>query len=81
VFIYATFSAVYFFQSHRPFKSLKFDCLSFNPICSVHYAYAMVKQRLQRRESSFRSGQESGGGEGVIPWEWTGKEQAFKTDK
>ena len=59
VFIYATFSAVYFFQSHRPFKSLKFDCLSFNPIFSVHYAYAMAKQRLERRESSFRSGQES----------------------
>ena len=31
------------------FKSLKFDCLSFNPIFSVHYTYVMAKQRLQRR--------------------------------
>ena len=46
-----------FFQS-RHFKSLKFYCLSFNTIFSVHYTYAMAKQRLQ---SSLRSGQESWG--------------------
>ena len=42
-----------FFQS-RLFKSVKFDCLY------AHYAYAMAKHRLYRRESSFKSGQKSG---------------------